>query len=83
MAGDRTGLDAREMMVVSGRFMGLGVGWAFAVLLSLAGGAWLDSKLSTAPLLMIVGAFVGGVAGFYRLYYYIVIEPRERADRPQ
>ena len=83
MAGDRKGLDAREMMAVSGRFMGLGLGWAFAVLLFLGGGAWLDSKLSTAPLLMIVGAFVGGAAGFYSLYYHIVIEPRERADEPQ
>ena len=61
----------------------ISAGLALALLILLGGGAWLDSKLSTAPLLMIVGAFVGGVAGFYRLYYHIVIEPRERADRPQ
>ena len=83
MSGDPKGLDAWEMMRVSGRFMGFGLSWAFAVLLFLGVGAWLDSKLSTAPLLMIVGAFAGGVAGFYSLYYHIVIEPREREDEPK
>ena len=83
MAGDQNGLDAREMMMTSGRFMGHGVAWALAVLLFSAAGGWLDSKLSTAPLLMIVGAFAGGGAGLYSFYYHTVIEPREREDEPQ
>ena len=83
MAGDQKGLDAREMMTASGRFMGLGLAWALAVLLFLGVGGWLDTKLSTAPILMIVGAFVGGGAGFYSLYYHTVIEPREREDEPR
>jgi len=66
------------MIRVSGQFMGYGMTWALSVLLFLALGAWLDSKLNTVPLLMIVGAFVGGGAGFYSLYYHLVIEPRER-----
>jgi len=60
--------------------MGLGLTWAMSVLLFLGAGAWLDSKLGTTPLLLIVGAFVGAVAGFYSLYYHIVIEPRQRAN---
>jgi len=59
--------------------MGLGLTWALSVLLFLGVGAWLDSKLGTGPLLLIVGAFVGAGAGFYSLYYHIVIEPRQRA----
>ena len=73
----------REMMRVSGQFMGLGLTWALAVLLFLGVGAWVDSKIGTAPILMIVGAFVGGGAGFYSLYYHIVIEPRERDQPPR
>ncbi len=69
-------------MRASGQFMGLGLSWALAVLLFLGIGAWVDSKLGTSPILMILGAFVGGAAGFYSLYYHIVIEPRERDDDP-
>ena len=44
MAGDQNGLDAREMMMTSGRFMGHGVAWALAVLLFSAAGGWLDAS---------------------------------------
>jgi F0F1-type ATP synthase assembly protein I len=53
------------------------------VLLFLGAGAWLDAKLGTAPVLMVVGAFVGAGSGFYSLYYHMVIEPRKREDNPQ
>ena len=73
----------REMMRVSGQFMGHGLTLALAVLLFMGLGAWLDSKLGIAPILMVLGAFAGGGAGFYSLYYHIVIEPRERENDPQ
>jgi ATP synthase protein I len=60
--------------------MGYGLAWALSVLLFLAGGAWLDGKLGTSPILLVVGALVGAGAGFYSLYYHAVIEPRNRED---
>lgn len=72
----------REMLRASGQFMGHGLTWALAVLLFMGVGAWLDSKLGIAPILMVIGAFVGGAAGFYNLYYHIVIEPRQRDNDP-
>lgn len=83
MAGDESGSDPRAMLRASGRYMGFGLQWALAVLLFLGIGAWLDSKLGTSPFLLILGAFVGGAAGFYSLYYHIVIEPRERDEESQ
>jgi positive regulator of sigma E activity len=71
------------MLRVSGQFLGHGLTWALSVLLFLAVGAWLDTKLGTSPFLLILGAFVGGGAGFYSLYYHIVIEPRNREDGPR
>jgi F0F1-type ATP synthase assembly protein I len=67
-------------MRASGQHLGFGLAFALSVLLFLGGGAWLDGKLGTSPLLLIVGAFVGAGAGFYSLYYHIVIEPRKRQD---
>jgi len=63
--------------------MGLGLSFALAVLLFLGVGAWVDSKLGTAPLLLVLGAFIGAGAGFYSLYYHIVIEPRQRENDPK
>lgn len=83
MTGDQNGAGRREMLRASGQFMGYGLTWALAVLLFLAVGAWLDSKLGTTPVLMILGAFLGGGAGFYSLYYHMVIEPRRREDGSQ
>jgi F0F1-type ATP synthase assembly protein I len=60
--------------------MGYGLTWALAVLLFLGVGAWLDGKLGTSPWLLLIGAFVGAGAGFYSLYYHIVIEARQRSD---
>ena len=81
MAGKGGGADPRDALRASGRYMGFGLTWALSVLLFLGVGAWLDSKLGTSPLLLILGAFVGGAAGFYSLYYHIVIEPRrQRSD---
>jgi F0F1-type ATP synthase assembly protein I len=78
LAGERKGADPRELLRASGQFMGWGLTWALSVLLFLSVGAWLDSKLGTGPLLLISGAFLGAGAGFYSLYYHIVIEPRRR-----
>jgi hypothetical protein len=77
---DKKGSDPRDVIRASGQYMGHGLAWALSVLLFLGGGAWLDSKLGTAPVLLVVGAFVGASAGFYSLYYHIVIEPRQREN---
>ncbi|MBI4540617.1 MAG: AtpZ/AtpI family protein [Gemmatimonadetes bacterium] len=66
--------------------MGYGLTWALSTALFLFVGRWLDGRLGTDPWLMILGAFVGGGAGFYSLYYHLVVEPgaekRERKDTP-
>jgi F0F1-type ATP synthase assembly protein I len=70
--------DPRDVIRASGNALGLGLTWAMSVLLFLGIGAWLDARLGTRPILLIVGSFVGAGAGFYYLYYHIVIEPRQR-----
>lgn len=80
MAGKGGGSDPRDLFRATGQYMGLGLTLALSVLLFLGIGAWLDSRLGTGPLLLILGAFVGAGAGFYSLYYHIVIEPRQRED---
>lgn len=83
LAGDGKGSDPHKTLRATGQYMGLGMTWALSVLLFLGVGGWLDSRLGTTPILMILGVFVGAGAGFYSLYYHIVIEPREGGHEPK
>ncbi len=64
----------------TGRYMGYGLNWALSTLLFLLAGWWVDTKLGTGPILLILGAFVGAAAGFYSLYFHIVVEPRRKSE---
>lgn len=49
-------------------FAGFGIQFVVALLLFLYLGKWVDQKLGTAPLFLIVGVFVGAGASFYSMY---------------
>ncbi len=48
----------------------IGVGWfvGISILLGVLGGLWLDDKLGTGPILVIVGLFSGLLVAFYGAY---------------
>jgi len=46
----------------------LGLQFAIAIGLCLLGGFYLDKELSTSPLFLIIGVFLGGTAGFLNIY---------------
>lgn len=69
----------------AGDLAGVGLGFAASVALFLFLGMWADGKLGTSPWLLILGAFIGGTAGFWSMYRRLVVEPRqedrEKMDR--
>jgi len=67
-------------LVNAAQFLGYGLTWAMSTGLFLVGGWLVDRWLGTMPLFLITGAFVGAGAGFYSLYYHMVIEPRRRKE---
>ncbi len=77
--GDKKGADPAGMWSEAGRYSGFGLTWALSVLVFLFAGLWLDRRIGTEPIFLIVGAFFGAGAGFYYLYYHIVIDPRQRS----
>jgi ATP synthase protein I len=81
MAGeDQKGALRSEVLTAVGRYSGHGLTLALSTLLFLLGGWWLDGKTGTTPLFLILGAFVGAGAGFYSLYYHMVVQPSEREE---
>lgn len=74
-----------SLVQAAGQYLGYGLQWAVATVLFLFLGWLLDGWVGTKPLFTILGAFVGAGAGFYSLYYHMVVQPRrsaqERKDR--
>jgi hypothetical protein len=64
-----------------GRYLGLGLTWALSTALFLYLGSLVDGWLKTEPAFTVIGAFVGGAAGFYHLYHQLMKATRERTDR--
>ena len=63
------------------KYLGIGLTWALATGLFMYAGVRADDWLGTEPWLTLIGAFVGGSAGFYYMYYHLVIEPRNRQSK--
>lgn len=80
MFGDDKGEETRKLLRASGQHLGHGLRWTLSVVFFMLGGAWVDSRLGTSPLVMILGALIGAGAGGYSLYYHVVIEPRNREN---
>jgi hypothetical protein len=83
-SGDAEGTPEPDSTVVQlGRYSGLGLQWALSVVLFLFAGRWLDKRIGTDPYLTVVGAFVGGAAGFYALYAALTKgQKKDRAPKP-
>ena len=53
------------------RLIGVGFYIAACILLGIFVGLWLDGKLNTEPIFMIVGLLVGLVVAFYGVYQMV------------
>lgn len=49
-------------------FAGVGIQFAFAIIVFLYAGRWLDNRLGTNGLFTIAGVFIGAGAAFYNMY---------------
>jgi len=65
----------------TGAYVGLGLQFAISMLLFLYVGQWIDRKLGTAPLFLIIGVFVGAGAAFYNIYQKLMAAQREDEAR--
>ena len=72
-----------EVVRASSQFMGHGVTFAASVALFGWVGFKVGEQIGAESLLMILGMFFGGTAGFYNLYVQLVIRPREERGREE
>jgi ATP synthase protein I len=63
------------------RLTGVGFYIAACILLGIYGGLWLDGKLNTKPILLILGLLLGLAVAFYGVYRMIRPLMDNRQDR--
>jgi F0F1-type ATP synthase assembly protein I len=54
------------------RLTGVGFFVGGSILLGVLAGLWLDSKLNTSPVLVLVGLFLGLIVAFYGVYQMVL-----------
>jgi ATP synthase protein I len=64
-------------------YVDVGLQFALAIILSLAFGYWLDKKLHTSPLFLIIGLILGATSGFLTIYHAAYPgKDKESQDQP-
>lgn len=61
----------------AGTYISLGLQFAISILLCLFIGWWVDGKLGTTPLFLLIGTFFGAGAGLYSLYKGLISEQQK------
>lgn len=62
-------------------YVDLGMRFALAAVLGGALGYWLDGKLHSSPLGLILGVMLGGAAGFINLYHNVMRLTRSEKEQ--
>ncbi|MFQ5602158.1 MAG: AtpZ/AtpI family protein [bacterium] len=62
-------------------YLDLGLRFALAISLGVGGGYWLDSKLHTMPLFLIIGLFLGAASGFLSIYRTVYQDDSTKAGK--
>ena len=65
----------------AGTVAGMGFQFAISILLFLLAGQWIDRKLGTEPLFLIVFVFAGAGGSFYSIYRKLMEQQRREKER--
>jgi F0F1-type ATP synthase assembly protein I len=64
----------------AGKYAGIGLQFALAILLFLYVGQWVDQRLGTKGIFALVGAFVGFGAAFYSIYRSLMADQKREEE---
>ncbi len=71
-------IGRRYAKAAGSEFASLGIAMGLAIALLAVGGNWLDNRLGTAPLFVLLGVFAGFAGGCYSMFGRLAAQ-RERA----
>ena len=63
------------------KYAGLGFQLVASILLFLYAGRWVDRRIGTEPLFLLLGVFTGLAASIYSMYRSLMADQRREAER--
>lgn len=72
----KAGVQSAPVFGTAGKYMGLGIQFAGSILVFLWLGQWVDRKLGTGGLFVLIGVFIGAGAAFYSMYRNLMADQR-------
>ena len=75
--GGRGPTDKSAAAATHSELAGLGLTLGLATALFAVGGNWIDGRLGTKPLFVLLGTFIGFGGGFWSMYSRLVMKGRE------
>ena len=72
----------RSLLKTYARFSGLGFQIGLFFLAGIYGGKYLDTRLDTKPVFLVIGATLGMIGGFFGLFRMIMPGKKESDDDP-
>jgi F0F1-type ATP synthase assembly protein I len=75
-----SGPPASTGLGTAGKYAGIGIQFAASIVLFLYAGQWIDRRLGTAPIFLIVGVFVGATAAFYSIYKRLMRDLKQEEE---
>ena len=76
-----TDTGRRSGGLAGGEFAGLGLQFALVILVFTGAGYWLDRRLGSSPVFLLIGVAIGGAGGFYSIFQKATAAQRRDADR--
>lgn len=64
-----------------GPYIDLGIRLAISIVIGVFGGLWLDKKIHTTPLFLLIGFMLGASAGFWSIYKTIYVKDQKNKER--
>jgi F0F1-type ATP synthase assembly protein I len=61
-------------------FAGIGIQFAFTILIFVFAGYWLDRRVGSSPWLLILFVFLGASGGFFSMYRKVTAAQRHEAQ---
>jgi F0F1-type ATP synthase assembly protein I len=78
----KNGQSLSDSYKTIGPYLGLGTQLAAAIIIMFFIGRWLDTKLNTTPLMILICSFIGGFAGIYNFIKTVLqLNEKNKIDR--
>ncbi len=81
MNGKNKNSSSKDSMREIGPYFDLGMRFALSIVIFAAIGFWIDKKLNTIPVFLMIGFLLGATVGFWTIYKVVYLNDKMNKKR--